>query len=332
MATKKAVKKITLTHIYDHYPLYKLIYGQPVPDRTRDVQEAVILTDVWLENKNLGGHLVQDKRQGKIAPLTVLEMFSGSSSEHELEFRRQCHFPIHEYGLTDVVLHPDSDQRMLIADLTADPTPKEILDRQADYAVLLAFYYSGGSFLKESTIHDPTAALNRLMKNAATLCMYGGLFVLDIPENPYRGLYENLIADDTDGDTVRELPIYSFNPLRASLGLPVVGGVCTLKYRLTNRVSRTRSLCIDTLDDIHVTYNEKVVAEFKIKEPFIQVMFTEAEYCRAASNAGFKDFIFLGYSEDGGYEVNVDEWLDPVGKEDSIPDSMFATKIGFVRG
>lgn len=324
------MKTIKINHIYDHYPLYRAIYGQSVTDRTRDVQEAVIVTDVWVEN-----FVKVKKKTGEFdKKFHVLEMFSGNSSEHEPEFRRQSHFPIASYDLTDVVEHPDSDMgRMLIADLT-EAASSAIMNRASTpYDVLLAFYFSGGSFLKTSTLVDPHVALGNLMNNASSLCEKGGLFVLDIPQDPADGLYANLVEDDTDGTVDRDISIYSFNPLRSALGIPVVGGECILRYKLNNLVSRTRSLCMDYLLDVRVVFNGKTVAKFEIKEPFVQVMFNEGDFCRAAQAAGFNNFIFLSAPDEvGNYDVHLDEWLHPIGKKDALPDSVFATKIGFVKG
>ena len=325
------IKHFRLNHLYDHYPLYLAIYGQPPHDRARDVREAAIVVHAWVERFMKQPTINLDT--GAISRgLRIMELFSGSSSEHEAEFRRALQMPIKEYHLSDLVKHPDTDSRVMVADITGDPT-EDLLARKNAYDILLAFYFSAGSFLKESQQDDPYPVLDKMMENAAYMTAPGGLYVLDILQNPVDGCMSALIEGDSDGETERSVGIYSFNPLRKALGLPVVGGYCELVYRLENKVSRTRFLSLDRLFDIRVKFNNVVVARFSVKEPLSQIAFTEGELVRSAKKAGFDNFIFLSAidAENNEYRIDLDEWLHPTDKADELPSEFFATKIGFVK-
>ena len=328
---KAKIKHVRLNHIYDHYPLYLALYGQSAYDRARDAYEASIVSHVWVER--FTPPTFMDRATGTLTePLRVMELFSGSSSEHEAAFRHDLRMPIQTYGLSDVVRHPDTDPRVVVADIT-EPANKEMLARSGFFDVLLAFYFSGGSFLKNKHLSDPHSALGQMMRNAALMLRPGGLYVLDTTQNPIDAYMSSLIEPDTDGETERSVVLYSFHPMRAALGLPAVGGYCELFYKLENRANRVLALSEDRLFDIRVEFDGVTVARFSIKEPFIQVSFTEGEMVRSARAAGFDNFIFLGDldSENGQYDVQLDEWLEPVGAATSYPNHYFATKIGFVK-
>lgn len=319
------MKKIKVDHIYDCYPLYRAIYGQDSVDRARDVQEAVAVAQIWVETFCPGIVYPKVKKE-----LKVIELFSGTSSEHEPEFRRHLGVPVAEYYYSDIAQHPDTHPRVIIGDVTSptflhvDSVKRKSL--YAEFDMVLAFYFSAGSFLKEADIADPYTPMENMMQNACGLLKKGGIFILDNLQNPVDSAFDAY----RDGDEVCDVPIYGFHPLRAFLGLPIVGGDCTLTYTAKYKANRLTFMSAETLTDIHVKFDGKKVATFTIEEPFLQCAFTEGELVRAAKHAGFRHTIYLNdYTNPLDCEVYIDDpWITPV-KGDTKGN--FATKLGFVR-
>lgn len=262
------MKTLTVDSIYSNYALYQILYGRDSWYHmfTADAIHRMCLT--WMQKK-------------KVPKLQILEMFSG---KRELE-------PFLIGFLKDIV----SDYKCLeLSDFDSKPcdntvyadayVPGDWLYTTKSNVILIPYFAIQGTAPVGKDFADLNDLLS-LFKNCRSIFKKSkGMVYLH---------YDSIDSDSEmakcvkDVQSVISIPIS--HPIRKDLGMSDYIDA-TLYANTSKTFDRTNGLLIDTFKDVWIETRGRLVANIKVKKPYIEKHWSNAEVTYALKANGFNDF------------------------------------------
>ncbi|WYW02779.1 hypothetical protein Peetri_00191 [Pseudomonas phage vB_PpuM-Peetri] len=255
---KHKVKRLEISHIYDFYPLYQVMYGRGMETKAFEVSKfAKMVLDFEASTST--------RRKWD-----VLEPFSGIS-EHE-HFFAATGLNIEHYTGMDIVV-PEGATNVIQGDIITTPLPSHV-------NAVFAFYYSLQNVRDAKTDMHTRAklveffdnVLGHLQVNANKSRMPAVFaFHLDQPEEPN---YYLTSRADVGGEQSWIAPACGL--LGQHLGCKPTDTL-EVKCNLDTWYNRIQCTAYDQAEDIQILVNGRVTATVDIKKPFTHRVWTEHE-------------------------------------------------------
>lgn len=300
------MKTWQIRHIYECYPLYRLLFGRSRSMKAHDALTAAIAADAWSAEK-------------KVKELRVLELFAGQS-EHEEHFRAQFNRPeaLKSYTCLDIQVEPGQKGVVQGDALTFD---------YRDFNFVVAYYYSmAASFIQVMDPYDstrrPRALLDKFTSQVfRTMPKKSALFL-------HTGLLNHAGAVTyVEEEREEQFFLEAGHPVARALGFtkPLI-----VRGSVVKHYDRVSCCTYDKLKPFHVYQvngrQERKVLEIRVRAPFIQRFWTEPEVVDSLAAAGFSEFKFYNNAfsyADGPYT----ELQQVVDTPEEDADEVTATEI-----